>query len=705
MIILAMAGSMAAIANGCADRMPAPGAIYRCDEYVVFPDSVVSQGFTLAHRNGGIAIIRDGVVSHRPMHGPIDGRLSMSGSDTLLTDIFNQPEPQSKECPIYNAATPYEIILYQALNDPHNAALTLERQIKDGTVGYPETSGMGWPVVSSDAAWPIAAWEVYLATGDREWLQKTIDITSRLMADEMQTTFDKRLGLFRSLPPGQITGRRMPAWMDAADIAAAYSFKSNIERAACYDILCKALTIQDKDCDEYALRRDSLINATDSYFWTPDRGRYSEMLYGCPYTIQSPSSDNLAQAAGICLDIINDAMADVLVACSPIYTTGVPASYPSDTMQNPLATAFWNIAAARTGNSEAFNLSLASLAYQAATDPSCRDYLRAAVLHGIAGIRLQPDGMRFSPFVPEELDGEKIISGLHYREATLDIKITGTGNIVSTFAIDSEPSDDHIVPSSLTGHHQVSVTLVGFSDRQSDITVTQPADKAIQPAPPVKWTAPDKATVKKHRDSSTTVYLNGAVSENLQSQVYELKDTSSVTAVTFSTATDGNNGFADRTYLYIPSHDSISVDLYSIGRPGARSLKDKKLAKRYAESTRYKNSRIRFNAEISETADYYIQLVYLNGLGIVNPERHYALRRLSVNGHDSGLLVLPQLSPDHWRHDTDWQSLKGTSLPMRISLTKGIHEFGIDYFAPAVSDFNHDSNTLIPEKLIITKIN
>lgn len=702
---MSAAGVFGTIMAGCGSETPTTEALYRCDSYEVYADSLISKELSLSVRNGEMAVFRNGARSSHPVNSANDGQLSFNGGDTLFTYLFNQPLLPGESCPIYSPTTPYEIILCDVLTDPDKAMEALDRQIKDVGLLFPETNRMQWPVISSDAAWPISAWEVYLATGDRNWFQKTVDITMQILKHDTPTVTDRPTGLFRALPADIAESSRIPTWMDADDIADARSFKSNVERAVCYDILYNAASERGKDGEAYRLKRDSLINAIDTYFWTPDSSRYSEMLYGTPYPIQSPVSDNLAEATGIICGVVDIAMAKAAISGTPVYHTGVPRSCPSAERPDPLTTSLWNIASSHTGNAKTFNLTLASLAYHAAADPACRDYLRAAMLRGIAGISLSQEGMRFSPFVPTVLDGEKTISNLRYRNATLDITINGTGNIVSTFAIDGRPSDGHIIPPSMSGHHKVTITLVGFSGKESEDPIKLTTAHHVPPTLSVNRISNGKALIPLQKNGYTIAYINGALTEKIQGQIYELKTDTSATAVTFVPVSDGAAGFSAPTYLYIPSRDSVSIYLSSIGRRGARSLKDKKLAKQYAESTRFKNSHIIFETETEHEGTYYIQLVYLNGLGIVNPERRYAMRELTVNGSFAGLLVLPQLSPERWSPDADWQSLKGVSLPMTLHLAKGKNIFEISYFAPPFSDFNHDSNTLIPEKIILTQIN
>ncbi len=141
--------------------------------------------------------------------------------------------------------------------------------------------------------------------------------------------------------------------------------------------------------------------------------------------------------------------------------------------------------------------------------------------------------------------------------------------------------------------------------------------------------------------------------------------------------------------------DSISVEFADFARPYARSLRDKKLARKYVESTRYRNKSLKFSVDIPSSGYYYFTIKYINGEGIVNPDRLYALRTLKVNDSEERIIVFPQLNADQWRHDLDWQLSTGVTRPIKIALDQGVNNISLDYFDPEIDGFNHDANTLI----------
>lgn len=419
-----------------------------------------------------------------------------------------------------------------------------------------------------------------------------------------------------------------PPWMDAADMASSLSFAGNIAHARLLGFLADEL--QGDDAARYGAMRDSLINSIDTYFWIPDRGRYSRLVIGYPRPCAVDDTDMTAEAMAAVWGISSDAIVRAMASAGPMLEDGVPDSWPLTSLPPSVGrrtTALWCALAGRVADTRVMSATIASL---------CRLFdgygMKVAMLRGVAGISaLGSDRLTFAPCVPECLGGEIRIDGLCYRDAVLSVRIHGTGNIISTFSVDGVAQPDHSIPATVSGAHTVDITLVGREGGDDRLTISPPVT--------VSW-------------SEKPVPAFGP--------------------------------------------DSLTVKFTDFARPYARSLKDRKLARSYVESTRYRNRSLRFEVDAPRAGDYFITISFINGEGIVNPGRQYALRTLSVNEGKEEIIVFPQLSPDRWRHDLDWQSSTGVTLPLKITLHEGINRLSLDYFDPGIMGFNHDANTLIP---------
>jgi hypothetical protein len=82
-------------------------------------------------------------------------------------------------------------------------------------------------------------------------------------------------------------------------------------------------------------------------------------------------------------------------------------------------------------------------------------YLRM-VLHGLCGIRLDTDGLSFSPSVPKGMSPVAVYD-LPYRGAELEIHITGEGNVVKKLTINSQEACT--IPTTTTGKQLVRIEM------------------------------------------------------------------------------------------------------------------------------------------------------------------------------------------------------------------------------------------------------
>ena len=82
--------------------------------------------------------------------------------------------------------------------------------------------------------------------------------------------------------------------------------------------------------------------------------------------------------------------------------------------------------------------------------------------------------------------------------------------------------------------------------------------------------------------------------------------------------------------------------------------------------TDHKRPVIEIPVEIAEAGEYALCVRYANGNGPVNTENKSAVRTLSVDGVDAGMVVMPQRGVANW---DDW----GLSNSIRVTLPQGRH--------------------------------
>ena len=390
---------------------------------------------------------------------------------------------------------------------PQQSKRALLAMTADGAVTpWPD----GAPVMSGHLMWACAAWQVYCATGDRQWLRQAHQIVLRTLEREKEITVDRRTGLLHGAPPYRGDMAHFPAWMTPAHMMEMTSLTANA-------MLLNAFTVARDMGDEldhindYGDQAARLQDAINHSLWNESRGYYSQWCTGTIEAAQSPRIDNLGQALAIVWGIADDDRAETLVEETPWQPWGLGLTYPPVEGAHPLAQgssamlqAVWSMAAAHVGNTHMVRLGLASLlrqqALMAACDVVCNPstgdltagHLALANAAGtiamthrvLAGINYLPDGIEFNPCVPSCLTGDKVISNLRYRNATLTITIHGTGNEIKHMRIDDKKVEGNFVGGDISGDHRIDITLTG--DDNGSVTQAVPG-RVLPQSPLVTW--------------------------------------------------------------------------------------------------------------------------------------------------------------------------------------------------------------------------
>lgn len=694
--------------------------------YDIWPDSIdLHDGVILRAMSDSLMLIRvNGNDLDSITAGDIPpGRMTFSSSYPLL-DFLYRLEASCQPIGRYSATAPYEIYLNPLQND--SAMIILSGKLKNGHVIPSETRTLGWPTINTNAEWLLAATELSLATGDSRWEKTTTQVARAAIDSDTRICRNPSTGLFTGIPRYMASAAGIfPSWMETPDIFRQSTLAVNVAYAAAMSNL--------------GLPTDSLTYALKKQMWIPDKGYLGATSYGlpvCQVTLQS--TDNLAQAVAVLSGILPDAMSDAIIRKTPTTIAGVSLFQPSlppasgdikEEIPSTLIQSAWAVAAARRGNEAAYSTAIGSLL---ATEgkrllssrnrlPSFRSTFTVLITRGLLGIRFLKEGLSFNPYVPENLPGEKSIGNLRYRDALLDIKITGTGNVVSTFTIDGQPSEPFI-PATLEGRHQVAITLAGASADPGFATIRDIQESA--PLPPVAdWTDSRMAVIShgepsdrqdnsdhkdKKSDDRWQVYVNGILHDESDQERFRIHDIERSSVIQFTTLDkDGATGFSNKPHIYLPRQQRIVIKAPSMAKSGTKILENKQLASKFVESNRFKNRNISFDLDVPESGCYLVEIHYANGLGIVNSQRKVALRSLRVNNHEAGILVFPQLSAANAPRggDESWQEMTAWSNALAVNLDKGTNHLELRYFQPSPVYSNPNSNVILFDNVRLTPVN
>ena len=252
----------------------------------------------------------------------------------------------------------------------------------------------------------------------------------------------------------------------------------------------------------------------------------------------SPRAEALGEALASIGGAASPAQRATLIRSAPVTTYGVPTFWPFIAGERfyhnatiwPFVTAYFTWAAAEAGNTAAVQHGLDANSRVAALFLTNKENLVASTGHyeGTAlnsdrqlwsvagtlagtyrlllGIRLEPEQLVFRPVVPPSYGGVRMMRGLRYRDATLQVTVRGHGTGVRSVRVDGQPVDAAVIPAALTGAHSIDITMDG---RWPSATISM-VDARFAPSTPRTAVAAGRLTWDAVPGASTyVVYRNG----------------------------------------------------------------------------------------------------------------------------------------------------------------------------------------------------
>lgn len=709
------------------------------ESFDIWPDSIdLHSGVILRVMNDSLMEVRvNGNTLDSICASPVkEGRMSFRSSMPIL-DFLYRLEASAPVNSKYGAHTPYEIFLNPIQFD--SAEIILRSRLKNGLVVPYKSRTLEWPAINSNAEWLLAASELAAVLGDESW-GRTVETTARSLLDnDLRMSYNPSSGLFTGIPRYLAAAEGIfPTWMGSADIAAISTLQVNVDYVAAIRSLSPEVSL--------ALNPDTLHRAINDRLWIPNMGYFSSMAYGMTTTpLPLHVTDNLAQAIAILSGQLSEPMAEKIISKTPATDMGVAPFQPMlppasgavrDEIGPLLRQAAWTAATAYIGNDNAYSAAVGALLALEGDRllsarnrlPQFRSTFTTLIIRGFCGMRFQRDGIFFTPFVPRGLPGDKKITGLRYRDAILDISITGTGQAISTFTIDGTPSDPFL-PGDIRGHHTITITLAGpGSDPGS---YTRQAETPMAPLPPVAtWTserhavitsgklpaslppsaltAEAKTQLETPRTDSHLLYLNATLIEEMLPRNYNLYDAKTPVVVQFvEIANSQLMGFSSEPYYYAPASLQKIIRAAEIASAGTKILTDKELASSFVESGKFKNRNIIFGYEAPQAGKYIVDVHYLDGLGLVNSQRKLAVRQLRINNREGGILFFPQRPPHSFPKDSvdSWQAMSAWTNSVVVDLPQGHNTLELRYFQPSPVYADPNSNTILIDRIRIRGAN
>ncbi len=613
----------------------------------------------------------------------------------------------------------YSIILSMAYMEPRVAMKSLLRKVNRKNRIIQDTgTGGAWPCSTDRMIWAVAAYEVYKATGNKEWLRKVYVVIKNSIDDDIHVAYDSKTGLVRG-ESSFLDWREetYPGWMQPADIFESECLGTNAVHYEANIVLSKmALLMDDKVvAAKHAALANKIKTGINKYLWMPVKGYYAQYLYGRNYKIISPRSETLGEALCILWNIADAQQQRSIVSKMPFTDFGTTCIYPEipnippyhNNAIWPFVQSYFVWAAAKAGNEKAVMQGIADIYRPAALFATNKENMVAqngdfagtqinssnmlwslsgniSLVHKVTfGLSFEEDGLHFNPFVPEALKGRRALSDFKYHDAIVNITMNGFGNKIKSFMIDGKPSPRHVLPFNISGVHNVQIAL-------SNNTITGNINSE-----PVYF-SPAAPEVKLDNNKLNWQAVKGAVTYSILKNGKAIAKQQKTTFLTGNDVAEyqveaidknGVSSFASEPVL-VASPENISV--YQAERFAAKSDSSCQgfSGKGFVEISTTVNRKLSFTINVQKEGTYSLDFRYANGSGPVNTENKCAIRTLYLDNIESGAIVFPQQGKNEW---SNW----GFSNNVKLHLSKGKHLVILKF-----KDFDDNMNLEINQAMI-----
>ncbi len=545
-------------------------------------------------------------------------------------------------------------------------------------------TGGSWPISTDRVVWAIAAWEIYLATGEKEWLDTAYPILVETETKDRKTVFDPETGLYRG--ESSFTDWReqsYPRWMQPLDI---YESKALSTNALHYELLrvlsrmarAQASTAhQAKGYEEKAL---ALATAIRANFPVAGRSYLSAYRYGSDSgTMVTDKSDSLANSLAVIFDILPEGESRSLLEDLPVVHFGPPILYPQlqvPAYHNkaiwPFVTAYYGLAGQKIGNAAAFDFALGSNIRAAALFLTNKENftfhtghwrgtavnsdrqlwsvagLQAQVIKGIFGLSYDEKSLGLAPLVPSWIKGELELDGIAWRQARISVKLSGTGNRIAALKVNGKTMDSQWrLPASASGDYRIEIAMEGDMPGKIKLepsSIIGPRDviaiNAERKADKVKLSWPSAGEGLSYR-----VYKDGRlVADKLLEGVYEESGLSSNPVYQIqSIDPQGVPSNLSQPYRLYLAEDRIEIEAedgswLGIDEPALHYGGYQGRGFIFIDKVTDGEMKLR----IPRAGRYILRWRYSNGNGPINTDNKACVRSLYVNGKELGTAVFAQ---------------------------------------------------------------
>jgi hypothetical protein len=624
----------------------------------------------------------------------------------------------------------YSIILSMAYLQPKVAMNSLMKKVNKKKKIIQDTgTGGAYPASTDRMIWATAAWEVYKATGNKDWLQQAFIIIKNSIEDDIQNAYNKNTRLVKG-ESSFLDWREQtyPRWMQPVDIYVSENLGTNAVHYQGNIVLAEMAKLLNNPTvyTKHTAIAAGIKAAINKQLWMKDKGYYAQFLYGRNNLMQSQKSEALGEALCVLFNIADEKQQASIISKTPFMDFGVPCIYPQipgippyhNNAVWPFVQTYFALAAAKAGNEKAVLESFGAIYRPAALFATNKENFVAqngdfagtqinssnmlwslsgniALVHKILfGIQFDANQLSFKPFVPKALDGKRTLTNFVYRNAILDITVEGYGNSISSFLLDGKPTSTSI-PATLKGKHFIQIILAnnnisddGINKQPGYITLATPI--LSQEEKSFSWLPIDGAV-------HYTIYRNGLPIAKSTNNSFPIADTFN-TAEYQVAAIDKNkiSSFASEPIYFIARNTNSVYPGADVAPAANYPYKGFTfIQKGFIELSTTKNKIVSFPITVNENGRYAIECKYANGNGPTNTLNKCAIRTLKNDGKKIGTIVFPQRGNGEW---SNW----GFTNSVEVFLEKGKHTISLTY-EPWNENMNGEVNQAMLDFLMVTK--
>ncbi len=682
------------------------------------PDDFTAKEWKLAHN----------IEQYPQFHSSVplmDALYNMALDETEMNIEADGTFRTGEEWPgVWTRDVSYSILLAYAFTNTDIAKTSLMRKVKNNRIIQDTGTGGAWPISSDRTTWTLAAWEIYKVTGDDEWLKTIYPIIKNSVDDDFETLKDCRSALIKG-ESSFLDWRKQtyPDWMNGVDIFESRCLGTNTVHAQTYHILSQMAELMGEDGSAYKQAAQQVKQAINEELWLDAEGYYAQFLYGRNQLMRSPRSEALGEAFTVLFDIADETRATQVINNTPTVDYGVPCIYPQipeiPPYHNngiwPFVQAYWNWACAKANHSAALEQGVASMNRAAtlfltnkenmvAENGDFRDtevnsnrqlwsvagYL-STIYRVFAGMQFELDGLHLKPFVPNGYGDKCTISNIHYRNATLDIELIGTGNKIKSCTIDGK-SAQPFISASTEGHHQIVIELEdepNTSDSKA-IAINQFSLKT----PRLTHNRNKLSWDNIPQVEAYQIIRNGITIHTTSNTEYICETAKHYDEYCVKAVNMQGESFASEIIALYPE-GVISIDAKTMGQKGTLAANGFS-GEGYIELSKTLNTSITKTITVAKDGQYLIQGRYSNGSGPDNTDNKCAIRTLFVNGNKAGVVVMPQRGKDEW---SNW----GHTNLIEVNLKKGMNKLQLS-FEDYNTNMNGEVNTALLDELRIIPV-